>query len=122
MEMIMGKDVRVMGFGDLRVAEEEAEQFGKGKSVILTFDDGPEPEQALRSILETLKANSIQAEFYMIGKEVQAKPNLLSLVRAGNRTIQNHTWDHPEKITSLSEDKILGEVEQAQNVITEACK
>jgi len=107
------------GFGDLRVAEWRSERFGQGKSVVLTFDDGPEPESALRAILAALAAHSppIQAEFYVIGKKVKAAPGLLSLVLGGNHKIQNHTWDHPKHITKLDEKTILEEIEETQNLI-----
>ena len=110
----------MVGFGDLRVAEERSERFGQGKSVALTFDDGPEPESALRSILAVLAAHTppILAEFYVIGKKVKAKPGLLLVILGGNHKIQNHTWDHPKHIASLDEETILKEVEDAQNLIT----
>ncbi len=110
----------MVGFGDLRVAEERSERFGEEKSVALTFDDGPEPESALRSILAVLAAHTppILAEFYVIGKKVKAKPGLLLVILGGNHKIQNHTWDHPMHITSLDEKTILKEVEDAQDLIT----
>src|SRR5215510_15264806 len=107
------------GFGDVRLAEWQSEQFGQGKSVALTFDDGPEPESALRTILTALGAHSppIRAEFYVIGKTVKAKPGLISLILSGGHKIQNHTWDHPKHITSLDEKTIFNEVEETQVLI-----
>mgnify|MGYP001549679757 FL=1 len=37
--------------------------LGDGKSVILSFDDGPAPVDALESILQTLREHEIKAEF-----------------------------------------------------------
>jgi peptidoglycan-N-acetylglucosamine deacetylase len=108
----------MVGFGDLRVAESWAETFGQGKSVALTFDDGPEPEPALKAILQTLAEHKppIHAEFYVLGNAVKAKPHLLSLIQSGKHKIQNHTWDH-KSLPGLKEDKILDEVKQTQDII-----
>ena len=35
--------------------------LGDGKSVVLTFDDGPAPVDALESILQTLEQHEIRA-------------------------------------------------------------
>ncbi len=45
--------------------------IGSGKSLILSFDDGPAPVKALTKILQTLRQNSIKAEFYVLGSEVK---------------------------------------------------
>lgn len=116
----------MIGFGDLRVAEERSEQFGQGKTLALTFDDGPLSDErstsdsALKTILATLAAHNppIIAEFYMIGERVKKNPALLTLVLAGNHKIQNHTWDHQQLTTSLDKKVIFKEVEDAQNIIT----
>jgi peptidoglycan-N-acetylglucosamine deacetylase len=109
----------MVGFGNLKVAEERSERFGQGKSVALTFDDGPEPESALQAILAALAAHTppIRAEFYVIGEKVKAKPRLLSLILGGNHKIQNHTWDHPNITPSFDEEKIFNEVEDTQVLI-----
>ena len=49
--------------------------IGTGKSVVLSFDDGPEPVGALDGILAIFKRDSIVAEFFVIGSEVQKQPN-----------------------------------------------
>ena len=43
--------------------------LGDGKSVVLSFDDGPAPASALESILRTLREQGIRAEFYVLGNK-----------------------------------------------------
>src|SRR5262245_23245602 len=60
------------------------DKFGQGKSVILTFDDGPydssRNDGALKSILQTLSKHHATAEFYMQGNKVQEDPCLTQSV------------------------------------------
>ena len=48
--------------------------LGDGKSVVLSFDDGPAPVDALEDILRTLQENEIRAEFFVLGSEVEQYP------------------------------------------------
>jgi peptidoglycan/xylan/chitin deacetylase (PgdA/CDA1 family) len=45
--------------------------FGDGKTVVLSFDDGPAPTGALKDILKTLRHEDIKGEFFVIGSEVE---------------------------------------------------
>lgn len=66
--------------------------FGQGKSVVLSFDDGPAPVDALQTILNTLKLNRIVAEFYVLGEEVRRHPDGRrgpSLVRTREEMMRN---------------------------------
>lgn len=73
-----------------------AGRLGKGTSLVLSFDDGPGPKEALAGILGTLLTKSIRAEFYVLGAEVDQYPALArSIVKAGHK-IQNHSYSHPD--------------------------
>ena len=54
--------------------------LGDGKSVVLSFDDGPAPLSALENILETLRLNEIKAEFYVLGSEVEQYPDAARMI------------------------------------------
>lgn len=71
-------------------------QFGAnyGKTVALTFDDGPDPEWTPK-ILDILKANHIHATFFLIGGNAEAYPTLVQRTLADGNEIGNHTYTHP---------------------------
>ena len=64
------------------------------KEVVLTFDDGPMPPMTTK-VLEALRAECVQATFFLVGRNVRAHPEVVQeLVRDGH-TIANHTENHP---------------------------
>lgn len=63
--------------------------------VMLSFDDGPDPEHT-QYILATLEKYEVPAVFFMIAEKMQAHPELVNLVQASKfATIGNHSWSHP---------------------------
>ncbi|MEX8495983.1 polysaccharide deacetylase family protein [Sphaerotilus sp.] len=63
--------------------------------VVLTFDDGPEPDQ-IEYILEVLDKYSIPATFFFIGDKMAQHPDLVAKVQEKKRhLIGSHSWDHP---------------------------
>ncbi|WP_131742694.1 polysaccharide deacetylase family protein [Actinomadura roseirufa] len=61
--------------------------------VALTFDDGPDVYTP--QILTVLRAYKARATFYMMGKKVAARPDLVRAVIADGHAVENHSWDHP---------------------------
>jgi cellulose synthase/poly-beta-1,6-N-acetylglucosamine synthase-like glycosyltransferase/spore germination protein YaaH/peptidoglycan/xylan/chitin deacetylase (PgdA/CDA1 family) len=62
--------------------------------VALTFDDGPDPRWTPQ-ILDILKAKHASATFFVIGKNMQAHPELVAReIREGN-LVGSHTFTHP---------------------------
>ncbi|MGB1008450.1 MAG: polysaccharide deacetylase family protein [Thiolinea sp.] len=97
----------------------EPDDSNAGPSVLLSFDDGPAPVTALISILNTLAANDIQADFYLLGKEVaQHRHETRRIVAAGHKA-QNHSWSHPN-LARLSEVRVRSELQRTQLAIQEA--
>lgn len=93
--------------------------LGDGKTVILSFDDGPAPVTALDSILATLDENEIRAEFYVLGDEVRRYPDAArKIVRLGHH-IQNHSWSHID-LAQATERNVRLELERTQAVIEES--
>ena len=60
---------------------------GDGKSVVLSFDDGPAPMSALE---RTLEEKEIKAEFYVLGNEVEQSPEPARMIVRQGHDIQNH--------------------------------
>ncbi len=64
------------------------------KLVALTFDDGPDPVWTPR-ILDILKAEKVQATFFIVGENALTQRGLLErLVREGHE-VGSHTYTHP---------------------------
>ncbi|HVN00787.1 MAG TPA: glycosyltransferase [Caulobacteraceae bacterium] len=62
--------------------------------VALTFDDGPDGRWTPK-ILDILKAKHADATFFVIGENMQGRPDLVQReVREGN-IVGGHTWTHP---------------------------
>ena len=63
------------------------------KPLYLTFDDGPQPGST-DVILSILAEYGVQADFFMIGQQVAAYPDLAARVHAAGHGIGNHTYHH----------------------------
>jgi len=69
---------------------------GQGKTVALTFDDGPGRTTA--AVLRVLARYRVPATFFNLGVNVAARPGLARKeVRAGY-AMGNHTWNHPNMV------------------------
>ncbi len=62
--------------------------------VALTFDDGPDGRWTPR-ILNILKAKHAPATFFVIGENMQARPDLVQREVREGQLVGNHTWTHP---------------------------
>ena len=63
--------------------------------VILTFDDGPDP-QTTPLILNALKAQCVRATFFAIGRKVDNAPKLARREVEEGHNVAFHTYSHPQ--------------------------
>ncbi|MDR3508055.1 MAG: glycosyltransferase, partial [Caulobacteraceae bacterium] len=71
------------------------ERYGAHKGwVALTFDDGPDRRWTPK-ILKILKEKNAPATFFVIGKNMQAHPDLVQREIAQGMVVGNHTYTHP---------------------------
>lgn len=89
------------------------------KSIYLTFDDGPIPEET-PFVLECLKEYNAQASFFCIGDNVRKHPEVFEQVKRAGHLIGNHTYNHLSGWTTNRKayldnlelcDQIIGESE-----------
>lgn len=91
----------------------------EGKKLLLSFDDGPAPEGALDSILDTLAAHGIRAEFYVLGAEVDQHPAAAKRIVSRGHSIQNHSYSHAN-LAQASEEAVRRELSRTQDSIRKA--
>ncbi|HZL01407.1 MAG TPA: glycosyltransferase [Caulobacteraceae bacterium] len=87
--LISGEDYEVMPSSYV------IERYGAHPGwVALTFDDGPDGRYTPK-ILDILKAKQAKATFFVIGQNMQAKPELVEREVREGQMVGNHTWTHP---------------------------
>jgi len=64
------------------------------KEVVLTFDDGPEPNSTPR-VLDTLRRECVKASFFLLGRSALAYPELTRRELAEGHTVAHHSYQHP---------------------------
>jgi peptidoglycan/xylan/chitin deacetylase (PgdA/CDA1 family) len=69
--------------------------FLRDKEVVLTFDDGPWPENT-PAVLKALADNCLKATFFEIGEHAMWHPEIAKQVAAAGNTIGSHTWSHKD--------------------------
>jgi len=69
--------------------------FLRDKEVVLTFDDGPWPENT-PAVLRALTDNCIKATFFEIGEHATWHPEITKQVVEAGMTLGTHTWSHKD--------------------------
>jgi peptidoglycan/xylan/chitin deacetylase (PgdA/CDA1 family) len=88
------------------------------KQLALTYDDGPNDPHTLR-LLEVLAKHGVRATFFLIGRYVKQRPDIVrELVRA-RHVVGNHTFIHPRLIFK-SASQVQDEISQCHQAITNA--
>jgi peptidoglycan/xylan/chitin deacetylase (PgdA/CDA1 family) len=65
----------------------------RGRTVALTFDDGPNPD-ATPLVLDALKARNVKATFFILGRHAERWPDLVKRVADEGHSIGNHGYYH----------------------------
>ncbi|MFH8841727.1 polysaccharide deacetylase family protein [Streptomyces sp. NPDC017868] len=91
---------------------------GVGRSMVLTFDDGPDPRYT-PGILETLREYDCRAMFFVCGEMAVDNQDLLREMDADGHVVGNHTWSHP-LVPKLRPSRIRDELGSTSEVIERA--
>ncbi|HJZ42500.1 MAG TPA: polysaccharide deacetylase family protein [Hyphomicrobiaceae bacterium] len=100
------------GFG---FEQYKAHDFLLLKEVVLTFDDGPWPNNT-RAVLAALAEHCVKATFFPIGKHALWHPEILKEVAAAGHSIGGHTWSHAD-LGKMKGDKATEEIEKGFSAI-----
>ena len=91
--------------------------FLRDHEVVLTFDDGPWPQNT-PAVLKTLADECTTGIFFPIGKHATYYPEILRQVLAAGHTIGAHTWSHAALTNKrLSEDQRKEEIEKGFSAV-----
>jgi peptidoglycan/xylan/chitin deacetylase (PgdA/CDA1 family) len=91
--------------------------FLRDHEVVLTFDDGPWPENT-PAVLKALADECTTGIFFSIGKHATYYPEILKQVYAAGHTIGSHTWSHAALTNKkLSEDQRKEEIEKGFSAV-----
>jgi len=88
-------------------------------SVLLTFDDGPNPGTT-EIILERLNQHNVKALFFCVGENIEKYPNLVKRIIADGHTIGNHSHSH-ENITFGNKTRIDEQIKACSDTIERVC-
>lgn len=93
------------------VIDRVPEEFG----VLLTFDDGPDPEVTPR-VLDLLAEYDAKAVFFVVGDRIPRAPKMLTRIIDEGHLIGNHTFHHPlDYVPSLP--RYIREIHDCQKAI-----
>ncbi|MBZ5574251.1 MAG: polysaccharide deacetylase family protein [Acidobacteriia bacterium] len=67
------------------------------KKLALTYDDGPNDPCTLH-LLEVLAKHDVRATFFLIGRHVEHRPDIVRAVVQAGHVVGNHTFSHPNLI------------------------
>ncbi|MFF7449262.1 MULTISPECIES: glycosyltransferase [unclassified Streptomyces] len=90
----------------------------KDHHVVLTFDDGPDPEWTPK-VLDVLKKHQAHAVFFVTGTMASRYPDLVSRMVEEGHEVGLHTFNHPD-LSYQSKKRIDWELSQNQLAISGA--
>ncbi|UQD53732.1 glycosyl transferase family 2 [Bacillus methanolicus] len=98
----------------------QVQRYGqpKGKQVVLTFDDGPDPRYTPK-ILDILKKFKIKADFFIVGENAELHTDIIKRMYREGHEIGNHTFTHPN-VADTSPLRTKLELNTTQRLIQEA--
>jgi len=85
------------------------------KQVILTFDDGPDPDYT-DAILDILKREQVKATFFVVGLQAENNMPIVQRIYREGHEIGNHTFTHPN-IATVSLERAATEMESTRLLI-----
>ncbi|WP_291100916.1 MULTISPECIES: polysaccharide deacetylase family protein [unclassified Flavobacterium] len=102
------------GFIYEKFAEDET-PIGPGHKIILTFDDGPNPEFTPK-ILDILEKENVPATFFVVGINAQQNIPLLQRIYRDGYEIGNHTYTH-NNVAKMSYERADLELKTTRSLI-----
>jgi peptidoglycan/xylan/chitin deacetylase (PgdA/CDA1 family) len=90
----------------------------RSKQLALTYDDGPNDPHTFR-LLEVLAKRGSKATFFVVGRYVEHRPDIVREVVKAGHVVGNHTFTHPNlALASVVQNRI--QFEECQRAVLEA--
>ena len=86
------------------------------KVVYLTFDDGPR-KKICKDILEVLDKYDVKATFFVVGKEISGREDILKRMYDEGHAIGLHTYSHDAKSIYRSNENFVNEMIKVQEKV-----
>lgn len=86
------------------------------RQVALTFDDGPDA-RSTPALLDVLREAQVEAAFFVIGKHVEAEPQLTNRILREGHLLENHSFAHSYATNFYPVKKLTADLSHAQQVI-----
>lgn len=102
-----------------QVADTPGAGAHRGEPVVaLTFDDGPDPRWTPQ-VLAVLRRYHVPATFFVVGRSVASRPDLVRAMADEGHSVQNHTWDHAA-LTGIAPGAYPHQIDDTTRVIEQA--
>ena len=88
------------------------------KRVFLTFDDGPSTQTS--AILDILKEQNVKATFFVLGVNVDQKPDIVKRIYEEGHYIANHGYTHVYQSVYASPEAVLDEFNRCNDSVRNA--
>jgi peptidoglycan/xylan/chitin deacetylase (PgdA/CDA1 family) len=88
------------------------------RQIALTYDDGPNDPHTLR-LLDVLARDRVHATFFLIGRYVRQRPDIVGEIVKGGHVVGNHTFSHP-LLTFKGTSEIRRELSDCNAALDEA--
>jgi peptidoglycan-N-acetylglucosamine deacetylase len=86
--------------------------------IAFTYDDGPNDPHTLH-LLDVLARHDAKATFFLIGRYIKQRPDIVRAIQAAGHAIGNHTYTHPNLIL-VSESKLKQELSNCRKALEDA--
>ena len=87
------------------------------RQLALTYDDGPNDPHTLH-LLDVLAKHNVKATFFLIGRFVAQRADIVQRNAQAGHVIGNHTFTHPQLLWT-SQRQLQDELERCRHALTE---
>ena len=88
------------------------------QQMAITFDDGPNDPHTFQ-LLDLLAQHTARATFFLIGRYVRQRPDIVRAIQKAGHAIGNHTYNHPNLIFA-SPKRVRQELEDCRKALEDA--